>query len=272
MASSLELQEENFSYAMQLVSSSALSMSLKCAIDLGVFDIIAKAGKFKLEDRVVKGYYLAPKSYFYTTKEGKNVLKYKGPAKNQVDTQGFDEPNIKRLVDVGGGFGVTLNLITETNPHIKAINFDLPNVVQHALYYPGVEHVGGNMFAGAPRGDAIFMKWILHDWSDEKCTELLKNCYKAIPENGKGIVIEAVVPIMPETSGAAKSIGHRNAFMMTQHRGGKERSKQKFLSLATCAGFSGIRFQCYGLIVPLLSVVTFEKNGCVTSTLVGIRA
>ena len=44
MASSLELEEENFSYAMQLVSSSALSMSLKCAIDLGVFDIIAKAG------------------------------------------------------------------------------------------------------------------------------------------------------------------------------------------------------------------------------------
>lgn len=33
---------------------------------------------FKLEDRIMKGYFLAPKSYFYTAIEGTNVLKYKG--------------------------------------------------------------------------------------------------------------------------------------------------------------------------------------------------
>ena len=39
-----EEEEESFSYAMQLVMSTVLSMSMQSAIELGVFDIIAKAG------------------------------------------------------------------------------------------------------------------------------------------------------------------------------------------------------------------------------------
>ena len=45
--------------------------------------------------------------------------------------------NLEQLVDVGGGLGVTLNLITSTYPHIKGINFDLPHVLKHAPSYPG---------------------------------------------------------------------------------------------------------------------------------------
>ncbi|KAM1406246.1 hypothetical protein ACFXTH_000937 [Malus domestica] len=37
-------EEENFCYAIELVSSSVPSMSMQSAIELGVFDIIAKAG------------------------------------------------------------------------------------------------------------------------------------------------------------------------------------------------------------------------------------
>ena len=37
-------------------------------------------------------------------------------------------------------------------------------------------------------------KWILHDWSDEKCVEILRNCKKAIPETGRVIVLETIVP------------------------------------------------------------------------------
>lgn len=49
--------------------------------------------------------------------------------------KGFEQ--LKQLVDVGGGLGVALNLITSKYPHIKAINFDLPHVIQHAPHYPG---------------------------------------------------------------------------------------------------------------------------------------
>ncbi|XP_028089439.1 LOW QUALITY PROTEIN: probable inactive methyltransferase Os04g0175900 [Camellia sinensis] len=70
--------------------------------------------------------------------------------------KGFEQ--LKHLVDVGGGLGVALNIITSKYPYIKGINFDLPPVIQHAPTYPGVEHVGGDVFVSVPKGDSIFMK------------------------------------------------------------------------------------------------------------------
>ncbi|KAJ7951391.1 Caffeic acid O-methyltransferase [Quillaja saponaria] len=127
------------------------------------------------------------------------------------------------------------------------------------LSLSGVEHVGGDMFETVPRGDAIFMKWILHDWSDEHCLKLLKNCYNAIPEEGKVIVMDAVLPIVPETSNAARSISQMDVLMMTQNPGGKERSREQFMALATEAGFSGIKYDCF---VYNFWVMEFFKEMC----------
>lgn len=44
---------------------------------------------------------------------------------------------LKSIVDVGGGTGVTLNMIVSKYPTIKGINFDLPHVVEDAPSYPG---------------------------------------------------------------------------------------------------------------------------------------
>jgi caffeic acid 3-O-methyltransferase len=49
--------------------------------------------------------------------------------------RGF-EP-VQTLVDVGGGFGSALRLITARYPHIKAINFDQPHVIQSCPPVPG---------------------------------------------------------------------------------------------------------------------------------------
>ncbi|XP_054799601.1 cathecol O-methyltransferase 1-like [Prosopis cineraria] len=157
--------------------------------------------------------------------------------------RGFGD--ITRLVDVGGGVGITLKLITSKYPHIQGINFDLPHVIQHAPPCPGVEHVEGDMFETVPRGDAIFIKWILHDWSDEWCLKLLKNCHDAIPKDGKVIVVEAVLPVGSETSAAAKGITQFDVMMLTYCPGGKERTEHEFMKLATSAGFTGVRFDCF---------------------------
>ncbi|KAM4105252.1 hypothetical protein ACJW30_06G218200 [Castanea mollissima] len=117
--------------------------------------------------------------------------------------KGFEQ--LRQLVDVGGGLGVTVNLITTRYPNMKGINFDLPHVIQHAPPYPGVEHIEGDMLENVLEWHAIFFKWILHDWSDENCLKLLKKCYKAIPNDGKVIVAEAVIPTMPNISTSMKS-------------------------------------------------------------------
>lgn len=48
---------------------------------------------------------------------------------------GFD--GISILVDVGGGVGTILGMITSKYKHIKGINFDLPFVVSQAKPIPG---------------------------------------------------------------------------------------------------------------------------------------
>lgn len=75
-------------------------------------------GKFKLEDRIMKGYFLAPKSYYYIPIDGTYVLKYKGPAKNQVHPEWFESqyanPSRTQQVLVKANFRIdwhTLNII-----------------------------------------------------------------------------------------------------------------------------------------------------------------
>lgn len=74
-------------------------------------------GKFKLEDRIMKGYFLVPKAYFYITKDSNNVLKFKGPAKYQVNPEWFKSqfanPSRIELVQVESNFRIdwhTLNI------------------------------------------------------------------------------------------------------------------------------------------------------------------
>ncbi|KAE8666950.1 tir-nbs-lrr resistance protein [Hibiscus syriacus] len=147
--------------------------------------------------------------------------------------------NVGTLVDVGGGSGAAVAEIVEAHPHIKGLNFDLPNVVASAPKYPNVTHVGGNMFDTIPIDtDAIFLKWILHNWSDEKCVEILKNCWKALQEKkGKLIIVEAV--LRRESKSLSDVEAHRyDLKMLVISPSGKERSEDEWRKLLKLGGFS----------------------------------
>ncbi|TKY51378.1 Caffeic acid 3-O-methyltransferase 1 [Spatholobus suberectus] len=260
MKEAQELQDEaSFSYAMQLGNSIVLSMALQSMTELGVFDVLQKAGEgAKLSakeiasqlscnnpeapsmlDRILallashnilncsvvsdnqnlgslrRLYTITPVATFFARNsdgvslgpllalhqdkiflrswsELKDAIREGGVPFNRVyGAHAFEYPSldsrfnqvfntaminhtplvmkkvlecykgfedIKRLVDVGGGLGININLITSKYPHIQGINFDLPHVIEHAPSYPGVEHVGGDMFESVPKGDAILMK------------------------------------------------------------------------------------------------------------------
>ncbi|GAB4844725.1 hypothetical protein Ancab_040104 [Ancistrocladus abbreviatus] len=164
--------------------------------------------------------------------------------------------NIQQLVDVGGGVGNTLKAIVSKYPNIKGINFDLPHVIQHAISYPGIEHVTGDMFESVPSGDAIWIKLVLHNWRDDDCIKLLKNCYRALPDNGMVIVIDPVIPDELETTPLARFNALADVLMMSQVPGGKERTKREFQSLAIAAGFTSLKMAC---CVHGLWVMEFHK-------------
>lgn len=83
------------------------------------------------------------------------------------------------------------------------------------------------------------IKWVIHDWSDEECVKMLKNCKKALSESGKIIVIETIVPReISESDIATKNSLSVDVAMMCLTRGGKERTKDEFEVLAMKAGFN----------------------------------
>ncbi|XP_021297329.1 (R,S)-reticuline 7-O-methyltransferase-like isoform X2 [Herrania umbratica] len=141
------------------------------------------------------------------------------------------------LVDVGGGIGGLISEIVKANPHIKGVNFDLPHVVSTAPAYHGVCHVGGDMFHAIPDADAVMMKWILHDWGDEDCVKILRNCRKAIPrENGKVIIVECV--LKPDGTDPFDDMGFIFDLLMIAHSsGGKERTELEWKKILEEGGF-----------------------------------
>ncbi|KAL2335358.1 hypothetical protein Fmac_016571 [Flemingia macrophylla] len=135
----------------------------------------------------------------HDTSPGFNKVFYKGLSDSSSITMkkiletynGFE--GLGSVVDVGGGNGAIVNMIASKYPTIKCINFDLPHVIKEAPPYTGVKHIGGDMFVSVPEADAIFLKWICHDWNDEQCLKLLKNCHDSLPESGKVILVEGII-------------------------------------------------------------------------------
>ncbi|CAH2048112.1 unnamed protein product [Thlaspi arvense] len=155
--------------------------------------------------------------------------------------KGFEDVNT--LVDVGGGNGTVISLVISKYPHIKGINFDLASVIANAPLYPGVEHVSGDMFTEIPKGDAIFMKWILHDWNDEDCVKILKNCWRSLPKEGKVIIVDMV--IQPKINDVRSNIVlAKDMVMLTQCSGGKEKNLSQFETLAFDSGFRRCEMIC----------------------------
>ncbi|KAK4720198.1 hypothetical protein R3W88_018536 [Solanum pinnatisectum] len=105
----------------------------------------------------------------------------------------------------------------------------------------GIEHVGGDMWKGIPQGELIILKEVLHNWNDEDCVKILKNCWGALPKDGKVVVIERIQPEYPETNLLSKHSFSFDILMMIIFHGGKERTKQQFEDLAKQAGFTSLK-------------------------------
>ena len=55
--------------------------------------------------------------------------------------------------------------------------------------------IEGNFFETMPSGaDAYLLRHIIHDWTDEQSVQILSNCRKVFANDGRLLIIEAVVP------------------------------------------------------------------------------
>jgi hypothetical protein len=92
---------------------------------------------------------------------------------------------------------------------------------------------GGDFFAAVPAdGDAYLLKWIIHDWDDERVVTLLKNCHRAMAAHGKVLVIEAVIP-----PGNTPFFHKWMDLTMLVMVGGHERTAAEYRALFGATGF-----------------------------------
>ena len=74
-------------------------------------------------------------------------------------------------------------------------------------------------------------QWVLHDWSEDDCVKILKNCKEAIsPKGGKVILVELVVEDREEDDEATETQLLFDLKMMAVING-KERTEKEWASL-----------------------------------------
>uniref|UniRef100_A0A452ZJP0 O-methyltransferase C-terminal domain-containing protein n=1 Tax=Aegilops tauschii subsp. strangulata TaxID=200361 RepID=A0A452ZJP0_AEGTS len=149
---------------------------------------------------------------------------------------------IGSLMDVGGGLGAAAQAISGAFPSLECTVMDLDHVVAKAPAGTDVNYVVGDMFESVPPADAVFLKWVLHDWGHEDCVKILKNCKKSIPpreKGGKVIIIDIVIGAGPSHVKHRELQSMFDLYMMIVD--GIERDEQEWEKIFLEAGFSGYK-------------------------------
>ena len=160
---------------------------------------------------------------------------------NEAVARAYPFGQLERLVDVGGAHGHLLATILRRNKKLRGVLYDQTQVVAGAaksgyVTAPEVagrcEIVGGDFFDAVPAGaDGYLMKYILHDWDDERCLRLLGLCRDAMAPDGRVLVVEHVIP-----RGNAPYWGKLLDVNMLVLLSGKERTREEFRDLFARAG------------------------------------
>jgi hypothetical protein len=155
--------------------------------------------------------------------------------------QAYPFGTIARLVDVGGAHGHMLAEILRRHKSLKGVLYDQPKVVAEAeasgfVTAPDIRGrctiEGGDFFHSVPVGaDGYIMKYIVHDWDDERCVRILKNCRDAMAKGGRVLVVDAVIP-----GNNAKNWTKLIDIAMMALTGGKERTREEFRDIFARAG------------------------------------
>jgi hypothetical protein len=151
----------------------------------------------------------------------------------------YDFRGLEVIADVGGADGHVLGQILAQTPEARGILFDLPSVVGSAEEQPltmavidRVEIVPGDFFDAVLQADGYVLSFILHDWSDEECLKILDNIRSRIPEDGRLIIMELVMP--PGDTPHLSRMSDLNMLVMVS---GKERTEPEYAQLLAAAGF-----------------------------------
>lgn len=141
----------------------------------------------------------------------------------------YDFGRFPTVVDVGGGRGLLLGAVLERYSSVQGVLFDQPAVVAEAVV--GCHVVGGNFFEEVPSGALHLLKSVLHDWADDEAVTILRSVRRAMPADGRLLVLEQLLDQAPDPVRTAFT--DLNMLVMT---GGLERTTAEYAALLAAAG------------------------------------
>ena len=112
----------------------------------------------------------------------------------------IDVTGVSLAVDVGGGTGELVRALLRASDGLHGLVLDLPDNADAARRAAEAEGLGarftgmaGDFFAAVPAADLYLLKAVLHDWDDDSCVRILRNCREAARPGARLIVIENVI-------------------------------------------------------------------------------
>ena len=173
------------------------------------------------------------------TESMRNLSKPNGEEVARVlDTEG-----VTLALDVGGAGGDLLHSVMLANPKLEGAVLDLPHVLPAAVAAAsekGLQDrfsvVAGDFFKEVPPADLYLLRYILHDWSNEECVQILKNCRASLTEGGRVAVVDHLIGKIGEP-GIAPLMDMNMLVMLT----GREREISEFDALFAAAGLRRLR-------------------------------
>jgi acetylserotonin N-methyltransferase len=156
----------------------------------------------------------------------------------------FDLQRFHTLVDLGGATGHLAVAACQRYPSLRAVVFDLPDVLPLGREIVGgspvadrIELVGGDFFVDAlPAGDLYAVGRILHDWSESKVLDLLARIHARLPAGGALLIAEK---LLEEDKQGPRWAQLQSLNMLTCTEG-KERSLSEYEALLRKTGFSEV--------------------------------
>ena len=144
----------------------------------------------------------------------------------------------RTVVDVGGGTGTLLAEVLRHRSEIAGVLLERPGMLELAQRYlseQGVadrcELVEGDFFSSVPAGEDVYvLKSVLHDWDDDRCVAILRNCRAAMGEDARLAIVELILPERMTPSAQMLSAALLDLIMLA-YAGGRERTEAEFTQL-----------------------------------------
>jgi SAM-dependent methyltransferase len=155
----------------------------------------------------------------------------------------LDLSDRRRLLDVGGGPGTYSVLLSEANPELECVVFDLPQVVEiageviarHRLSDRVTTAAGDYHADPLPEGfDVALVSNVLHQEDWETCVGILRNAHSAL-EPGGLLVVQAM--FLSEKGDGPMWPALHNLLMLLVYRGGRAYSVGDTHRMLAEAGF-----------------------------------